>query len=97
MKYSGGMQRKLNKDSSMFSGIRYFRWLSKVVKFHGSQRCLDPSSHSKTKHKSKKLTVEKLSKSGLRKCTKFDQVHAMLLLTSCEVQYSDRSFDVRTE
>ena len=56
-------------------------------KIHGSQRCLGPSSHSKTKHKSgenkamwlhkfKTLRIKKLSKSGLRRFIKFGQAHS---------------------
>ena len=44
------------------------------VEFHGSPRCLGPSSHSKTKHKLKKLT--KLSESGLRRFIKCGQAHS---------------------
>ena len=43
---------------------------------HGSQRCLGSFSHSKTKHKFKKLTIKKLSESGLGRCTKFGQANS---------------------
>ena len=45
------------------------------MQIHGSQRCLGPSSYSKTKHKFKKLTIKNLSKSGLRSFIKFGQAH----------------------
>ena len=44
--------------------------------WQGSQRRLGSSSHSKTKHKFKKWTIKRLSKIGLRRCTKFDQAHS---------------------
>ena len=47
-----------------------------MIQLHGSQRCLGPSSHSKTEHKFKKLTIKKLSKSGLRRFIKFGQPHS---------------------
>ena len=41
--------------SSCLANVTLFYFWSPADQFHGSQRCLGPSSHSKTKHKLKKV------------------------------------------
>ena len=50
--------------------------LSFFNEFHGSQRGLGSFSHSKTKHKFKKVDDKKLSKGGLGRCTKLGQANS---------------------
>ena len=51
--------------------------LSQCANYHGSQRCLGYPPIQRQDANSKKLMIEKLSKSSLRRSTKFDQAHSI--------------------
>ena len=57
------------------SSIKYCE-LRARGKFMVHRCCLRSFSHSKTKHKFKKLTIEELSESGLRRRRRFGRGHS---------------------